>query len=258
MRETRSTLAQFIESVSASFRKRARRLPAGTGVWQQNVFFHLAGKFSIALACLCSFIFTALVLVFAPAMREGILAISSASRVAPGGESVRSREADGLRKRIRNLEQQYESFTPRKPYLIVDTSNNRFQLMTGKTIIRQGTCSTGSYIHLQAGDNRQWVFKTPRGRFHVQMKEKSPVWCKPDWAFIEEGLPVPAPSAPERFESGVLGEYALHIGNSYLIHGTLYKRLLGMPVTHGCVRLDDEDLETVYMNLKLGSAVYIY
>ncbi|MFH1755394.1 MAG: L,D-transpeptidase, partial [Candidatus Latescibacterota bacterium] len=30
------------------------------------------------------------------------------------------------------------------------------------------------------------------------------------------------------------------------------------PVTHGCVRLDDEDLKIVYQNLMLGSAVYIY
>ena len=40
-----------------------------------------------------------------------------------------------------------------------------------------------------------------------------------------------------------LGDYALALGDGYLIHGTIYKRFLGMPVTHGCVRLNDEDLE---------------
>jgi lipoprotein-anchoring transpeptidase ErfK/SrfK len=56
----------------------------------------------------------------------------------------------------------------------------------------------------------------------------------------------------------VLGEYALELGDGYLIHGTLYKRMLGMPVTHGCVRLGDEDLRVVYRNLQIGSKVFIY
>jgi L,D-transpeptidase YbiS len=43
-----------------------------------------------------------------------------------------------------------------------------------------------------------------------------------------------------------------------MIHGTIYKRFLGMNVTHGCVRLGDDDLEAVYKNLQIGSKVYIY
>jgi L,D-transpeptidase ErfK/SrfK len=55
-----------------------------------------------------------------------------------------------------------------------------------------------------------------------------------------------------------LGDYALAIGDGYLIHGTIYKRFLGMPVTHGCVRLNDEDLEVIYNTLNIGSKVYIF
>ena len=61
-----------------------------------------------------------------------------------------------------------------------------------------------------------------------------------------------------RYEYGVLGDYALAIGDGYLIHGTIYKRFLGMPVTHGCVRLNDEDLEVIYNTLNIGSKVYIF
>ncbi|MGH7451569.1 MAG: L,D-transpeptidase, partial [bacterium] len=132
------------------------------------------------------------------------------------------------------------------------------RVMSGAQIIHEGLCSTGSYILLKAADERQWVFFTPRGRLQVLGKRVNPVWAKPDWAFIEEGLPVPPPGSPERFEAGVLGEYALELGDGYLIHGTLYKRMLGMPVTHGCVRLDDEDLRIVYRNLQIGSKVFIY
>ena len=82
--------------------------------------------------------------------------------------------------------------------------------------------------------------------------------AKPDWAFIEEGLPVPKPGDPSRFERGVLGDYALRMADGYLLHGTLYQRFLGMPVTHGCIRLGDADLEVVYHTLPVGAYVYIY
>jgi L,D-transpeptidase YbiS len=31
-----------------------------------------------------------------------------------------------------------------------------------------------------------------------------------------------------------------------------------MPVTHGCIRLNDEDLEAIYNTLAVGSKVYIF
>jgi L,D-transpeptidase YbiS len=207
---------------------------------------------------LVSLVLLFLVVFFAPTLREWTLAVAPGPRAETTESRDPTRDAAKLRTRVRNLHRQYDSLLPRRSYLIVDTSNNRFYLMSGEKLIRQGICSTGSYVLLKAGDDRQWVFKTPRGRFFVQQKEESPVWHKPDWAFIEEGLPVPPPGAAERYETGVLGDYALHLGDGYLIHGTLYKRLLGMPVTHGCVRLDDEDLEIIYKNLTTGSAVYIY
>ena len=69
---------------------------------------------------------------------------------------------------------------------------------------------------------------------------------------------MPSANAASRFEYGVLGDYALSLGKGYLIHGTLYQRFLGLPVTHGCVRLNDENLELVYKSLTTGSKVYIY
>jgi len=43
-----------------------------------------------------------------------------------------------------------------------------------------------------------------------------------------------------------------------MVHGTLYQRFLGRPVTHGCVRLGDDDLEAVYRNLEIGGKVFLY
>ena len=161
--------------------------------------------------------------------------------------------------KVNKLEKIYSKFSSRQPYLIVNTSDNIFNLYNNGKLVREGLCSTGSFVLLDAGDENKWMFETPKGMLRIQGKTTSPVWRKPDWAFIEEGLPVPKhQDSYERYEYGVLGDYALSIGNGYLIHGTLYKRLLGMPVTHGCVRLGDADLEQVYKTLEIGSKVYIF
>jgi len=163
-----------------------------------------------------------------------------------------------LEKDITSVKKKLDSYIPRQSYLIVNTANNTFRLMKYDKLIREGICSTGSYTILTAGDDQKWVFETPRGMLKVLGKEESPVWVKPDWAFIEEGLPVPPPGHSSRYERGVLGDYKMMLGRGYLIHGTLYKRFLGMAVTHGCIRLGDDDLEAVYKNLQIGSRVFIY
>ena len=161
-------------------------------------------------------------------------------------------------KEIAKLNRKLDRQVPAATYMIVNTSGNRFSLYSHKKLIYTGICSTGSYTMLMSGNSQKWIFKTPRGIFRIRGKITSPVWIKPDWAFVEEGLPVPPQGDPSRYEYGSLGDYALSLGNGYLIHGTLYKRFLGMPVTHGCIRLNDEDLETVYRKLDIGSKVFIY
>jgi len=86
---------------------------------------------------------------------------------------------------------------------------------------------------------------------------RNPVWAKPDWAFVEDGQPIPKNPA-DRLESGTLGEYALYFGDGFMIHGTLYERLLGRAVSHGCVRVGRDDLRKVWANARIGMHIYIY
>ena len=165
---------------------------------------------------------------------------------------------DLITKDIGILDKKLNAFTPKSFYLVINTASNEFSLYRGTQRIKSDRCSTGSYILLKTDKEQQWMFKTPKGEFRIQGKTTSPVWRKPDWAFIEQGLPVPSANHSSRFEYGVLGDYALSLGHGYLIHGTLYQRFLGLPVTHGCVRLNDENLELVYKSLSVGSKVYIY
>lgn len=163
-----------------------------------------------------------------------------------------------IEKDVQRLSKKISTLTPWQPYIIISTTKNRFFLYQNKKMVREGYCSSGSYTLLMTEGPKKWIFKTPKGRFRILSKMIDPVWKKPDWAFVEEGLPIPSANDDSRFEYGVLGDYALEIGDGYMIHGTIYKRFLGMPVTHGCIRLNDDDLEAIYKTLEFGSKVYIY
>jgi lipoprotein-anchoring transpeptidase ErfK/SrfK len=157
------------------------------------------------------------------------------------------------------LERKFAAYTSGQSYIVINTTDNRFFLYRNKKLVREGFCSTGSYTRLTNSEgSRHWIFKTPKGRFWIQQKITSPLWVRPDWSFVEEGVPIPPPNDESRYEYGVLGDYAMSLGDGYLIHGTIYKRFLGMPVTHGCVRLGDADLEAIYNTLNIGSKVYIF
>lgn len=159
---------------------------------------------------------------------------------------------------IQRMSRKYNAYTSGQSYIVINTTDNRFLLYKNKKLIREGFCSSGSYKLLQTEAGKSWIFKTPKGKFTIQGKITHPTWRRPDWSFVEEGSPIPPPEDPSRYEYGVLGDYAMALGDGYLIHGTIYKRLLGMPVTHGCVRLNDEDLKVIYNTLSIGSKVYIF
>ena len=169
-----------------------------------------------------------------------------------------SREAARLLAERQRLETALRRKVPRGPWIIIDQTHNRLRLMRGDDLVLEAPCSAGSGMVLKEGSGgRVWVFDTPRGRFEVLSKLANPVWRRPDWAFVEEGEAIPK-NPDDRLEYGSLGEYALYFGNGYMIHGTLYERLLGRPVSHGCVRLGKEPLREVYREAPVGTPVYIY
>jgi L,D-transpeptidase ErfK/SrfK len=157
------------------------------------------------------------------------------------------------------LKQKLNQLTPTGHYIVVDTAHNRLYVKRGKDTVLTAVASTGSGTILDKPDQpgSQWVFDTPRGGFAIQSRLTNPVWVKPDWAFLEEGMSIPS-NAAERVEPGILGDYALGFGKGYFIHGTLYPRLLGKNVTHGCIRLSDDDLKTIYKLAKVGTPLMIF
>ena len=82
----------------------------------------------------------------------------------------------------------------------------------------------------------------------------------PPGEVIEAGgaVIVPPYGTPQRKFDKVLGKYRLNLGGGYGIHGTMYPDQLGRSVTHGCVRLGDADIETLFGMAQVGDQVLIY
>jgi hypothetical protein len=160
-------------------------------------------------------------------------------------------ENQGLRNMLRDMDDD-------ELYLVVDTESNRLAMRQGSAIIMTAKVGTGSRQFVKEDRGRNWYFETPLGSLTVLGRERNPVWIRPDWSYVEENMPIPPANDPDRFVRDVLGKYAILLGNGYKIHGTKWKNLLGTHFTHGCVSLDDDDLEIVYKSVKNGTKVYIY
>jgi len=182
-------------------------------------------------------------------------AAPSAPTAIPAGASS---ELKQLGRDNRKLRAEVSRLAPSGLYIVVDRANNRLWMKRDDRIVYEAVCSSGSGMILrEPNGERSWVFDTPSGKFRVLSKTEDPAWRKPDWAFIEEGKAIPR-NPSDRIEYGVLGEYGLYFGDGYLIHGTLYERLLGRSVTHGCVRLGRDDLREVYRTATIGTPIYIF
>jgi L,D-transpeptidase ErfK/SrfK len=193
---------------------------------------------------------------------------SEETKAAPAGKSRSARSSGGpnslqskaraLENKVRRLEAGINHLYPAGPIILVDTAQSRLRLVSGSKVIAEGTCSTGNGMELTDGSGkRSWTFDTPRGYFSILSKVTNPVWYRPDWSYVEEGAPIPK-NRSNRAEANVLGDYALAFGNGFFIHGTLYTRLLGANVTHGCIRIDDDLLKKVYTTAQPGTPIWIY
>ncbi len=152
---------------------------------------------------------------------------------------------------------------PGEPYVVIRLSQNRLFLVDGRAVVWSAPVATGTGFRLE-GVGDAWDFDTPRGLFRVERKEKDPVWIMPDWAFVERGQPVPPADSPLRRQEGMLGSTAIYIGHELAIHGTDRPELVLNPdpdarrVSHGCIRMMDEDARRLFHQVDVGTLVLIY
>jgi L,D-transpeptidase ErfK/SrfK len=102
-------------------------------------------------------------------------------------------------------------------------------------------------------------WKTPLGLTRVIQKIKRPYWYPPESVRKEhaaEGDPLPkiVPPGP----ANPLGDFAMRLNvhpGDYLIHGTNNPLAVGMPVTHGCIRMYPEDVAALFPTVPMGTKV---
>ncbi|HEY6141675.1 MAG TPA: L,D-transpeptidase family protein [Thermoanaerobaculia bacterium] len=73
-----------------------------------------------------------------------------------------------------------------------------------------------------------------------------------------DAIVVPPVDTKQRHYDKVLGKYRLELGDGYGIHGTDEPEKLGQSVSHGCVRLGDDDIAKLYRIANVGDTVIIY
>jgi hypothetical protein len=96
----------------------------------------------------------------------------------------------------------------------------------------------------------EWVGYLEGGEFTPIPREQS--------LFFDGTLYIPPMGTENRKIPDVLGHFKLDTGGGIMIHGTNDPLAIGFPATHGCIRLDDEPLELLYHEVKVGTPVYIY
>jgi hypothetical protein len=69
---------------------------------------------------------------------------------------------------------------------------------------------------------------------------------------------IPPYGTTQRKYLAVLGDFRLYLGDGYGIHGTNNPASVGQAVSHGCVRMRNEDIAVLYHAVAVGTPVYIY
>jgi len=102
-------------------------------------------------------------------------------------------------------------------------------------------------------------WRTPLGLTQVMAKQKDPTWYPPESVRMEhlkDGDPLPASVPPG--PNNPLGQFALRLAagkGTYLIHGTNNPIAVGLPVTHGCIRMYPEDVAVLFPLISVGTPV---
>jgi L,D-transpeptidase ErfK/SrfK len=153
-------------------------------------------------------------------------------------------------------EQLIEQTHDDKPYLVISLTDNLLYLKQRDKILRTCSVATGRQ-RAEMIQGHVYNFFTPRTIFTIVQKIKEPLWTPPSWAFHEHGVE-PPPVEERKAIPGVLGNYALQLQGSYLIHGTINSASLGKYITHGCIRVGENDLKAIYDFVPVGTRVFIY
>jgi lipoprotein-anchoring transpeptidase ErfK/SrfK len=105
--------------------------------------------------------------------------------------------------------------------------------------------------HVAVGDPK---YPTPNGQFVVQGMQKNPTWTVPnsDWAGDLAGQVIPGDDPRNPLVARWIG-----FDGSVGFHGTKDLASLGRAASHGCVRMDPNDVKDLYERVEVGTTVLV-
>lgn len=128
-------------------------------------------------------------------------------------------------------------------YLTVDRSTFQVKLWKDLELVKTYTVAVGA-----SG------YETPAGLYSIQSKQVDPVWTVPnsDWAGDQAGQVIPGGVPENPLKARWLG-----VNGSVGFHGTSESYSLGSAASHGCIRMDVDDVIDLYDRVDVGTPVYI-
>ena len=183
---------------------------------------------------------------------------SAIRRLAPGRARAGPQADAGKAAAAAGLKKKFDALAPKGVYIVVDTGANRFYLKKGAEIVRKGSSRPGAGTSCRTRRESGSGSSTRRaGNSPSNPRSRIRIGSSPTGPSSRKASPS-RENAEDRVVGGELGDYALGFGSGYFLHGTLYTRLLGRNVTHGCVRIGDEDLKFLFRSASIGTKIYIY
>lgn len=119
--------------------------------------------------------------------------------------------------------------------------------------IEQANKNGLSVVHLQRGQNIGGLYVSGNNVYDNG-------YPLPEGKEIVRGgaIVIPPVGTVQRQYPDVLGTHRLNLGDGYALHGTQAVSQLGRNVSHGCVRLHNDDIAQLYSMASEGDEVIIY
>lgn len=151
--------------------------------------------------------------------------------------------------------------SPTSPRILVDVASQRLHLLADDGTPTASWPVSTSKFGLGSGEGS---FRTPTGRFRIAEKIGDGA---PPWMIFRSRIPTGTLAGPGGEEDHVLTRIlwleGLDPENSntsdrYIyIHGTNQEELIGTAASHGCVRLRNGDMITLFERVEAGDSVAI-
>lgn len=132
-----------------------------------------------------------------------------------------------------------------EPKIVISIEQRHLFLVDGEDIVAEYPVGVGKPSS-----------PTPVGKYKVTSITAKPTWTVPD--SIMNGPNPPSAKVIPPGKGNPLGAYFLRLNDSsYGIHGTVIPKVLPGAVSHGCVRMKNEDVSDLASKIKRGIPVEI-